>query len=59
VHTLEEICQITDLTMTNPKTKLYRARQRLKVIVENNFAAELVCSNPKQTWTITLSSPTK
>lgn len=41
-HTLEEICQITDLTMTNAKTKLCRARQRLKVIVENNFAAELV-----------------
>jgi DNA-directed RNA polymerase specialized sigma24 family protein len=42
VHTLEEICQITDLTMTNAKTKLCRARQRLKVIVENNFASELV-----------------
>ncbi len=33
-HTLEEICQITSLTMTNAKTKLCRARQRLKLIVE-------------------------
>lgn len=37
-HTLEEICQITNLTMTNAKTKLCRARQRLKVIVENSAA---------------------
>ena len=44
-HTLEEICQITELTMTNAKTKLCRARQRLKVIVENSFTAELVWSN--------------
>lgn len=33
-HTLDEICQITNLTMTNAKTKLCRARQRLKAIVE-------------------------
>lgn len=35
-HTLEEICQITSLTMTNAKTKLCRARQRLKYIMEQN-----------------------
>ena len=40
-HTLDEICQITNLTMTNAKTKLCRARQRLKVIVESKFAMEL------------------
>lgn len=33
-HSLDEICQITDLTMTNAKTKLCRARQRLRTIVE-------------------------
>lgn len=33
-HSLEEICGIMDLTMTNAKTKLCRARQRLKVILE-------------------------
>jgi RNA polymerase sigma-70 factor (ECF subfamily) len=31
---LDEICQITNLTMTNAKTKLCRARQRLKMIIE-------------------------
>ena len=31
---LEEICQIMDLTMTNAKTNLCRARQRLKGILE-------------------------
>ncbi|MFN0176901.1 MAG: RNA polymerase sigma factor [Saprospiraceae bacterium] len=41
-HTLDEICQITSLTMTNAKTKLCRARQRLKVIVESKFATELI-----------------
>ena len=35
-HSLEEICGIMDLTMTNAKTKLCRARQRLKVILEKN-----------------------
>jgi RNA polymerase sigma-70 factor (ECF subfamily) len=29
-NSLDEICQIMDLTMTNAKTKLCRARQRLK-----------------------------
>jgi RNA polymerase sigma factor (sigma-70 family) len=37
-HSLEEICQITDLSMTNAKTKLCRARQRLKSILDTNFA---------------------
>ena len=41
-HTLDEICQITNLTMTNAKTKLCRARQRLKTIVESKYASELV-----------------
>lgn len=40
-HNLEEICQIMDMTMTNAKTKLCRARQRLKVIVEDRFSAEI------------------
>lgn len=31
---LDEICQIMELTMTNAKTKLFRARQRLKTILE-------------------------
>lgn len=37
-HSLEEICQITALTMTNAKTKLCRARQRLKAVMAPNFA---------------------
>lgn len=37
-HNLEEICQIMGLTLTNAKTKLCRARQRLKTILEGNFA---------------------
>lgn len=41
-HTLDEICQITSLTMTNAKTKLCRARQRLKGIVERNFAEAIL-----------------
>lgn len=40
-HNLEEICQIMGMTMTNAKTKLCRARQRLKVIVEGQFANEI------------------
>ncbi|HMX40299.1 MAG TPA: RNA polymerase sigma factor [Saprospiraceae bacterium] len=40
-HSLEEICQIADLTMTNAKTKLCRARQRLKTIMETTYHAEL------------------
>ena len=40
-HSLEEICQITDLTLTNAKTKLCRARQRLKTIMDTKFADEL------------------
>jgi RNA polymerase sigma factor (sigma-70 family) len=33
-QSLDEICTITGLTLTNAKTKLCRARQRLKVIME-------------------------
>jgi RNA polymerase sigma factor (sigma-70 family) len=33
-NSLDEICQIMGLTMTNAKTKLCRARQRLKGILE-------------------------
>ena len=40
-HSLEEICQIMDMTMSNAKTKLCRARQRLKGIVEGRFSAEI------------------
>lgn len=36
-HSLDEICQITDLSMSNAKTKLCRARQRLKSILDTNF----------------------
>jgi len=39
-QSLEEICQVMDLTMTNAKTKLCRARQRLRAIVDTNFATE-------------------
>lgn len=35
-QTLEEICEITGLSLTNAKTKLCRARQRLRLILENN-----------------------
>jgi RNA polymerase sigma-70 factor (ECF subfamily) len=34
-NSLEEICQIMGLTMTNAKTKLCRARQRLKTFLED------------------------
>ncbi|MBK9335806.1 MAG: sigma-70 family RNA polymerase sigma factor [Lewinellaceae bacterium] len=37
---LDEICQIMDLTMTNAKTKLCRARQRLRAIMDANFSTE-------------------
>lgn len=40
-HSLEEICDIMGLTMTNAKTKLCRARQRLKTIVEGKFADQI------------------
>ena len=40
-HSLEEICDIMGLTMTNAKTKLCRARQRLKTIVESKFADQI------------------
>jgi RNA polymerase sigma factor (sigma-70 family) len=34
-HSLEEICTITGLTFSNAKTKLCRARQRLRIILED------------------------
>jgi RNA polymerase sigma factor (sigma-70 family) len=37
-HSLDEICQIMNLTMTNAKTKLSRARQRLKLIMEERYS---------------------
>lgn len=40
-QSLDEICQVMDLTMTNAKTKLFRARQRLKVILEEKFTSEI------------------
>lgn len=40
-QSLEEICTIMDLTMTNAKTKLCRARQRLKIILDEKFAGEV------------------
>lgn len=40
-QTIEEICHITGMTLSNAKTKLCRARQRLKNIIENQFADEL------------------
>ena len=40
-HSLEEICDIMGLTMTNAKTKLCRARHRLKTIVESKFADQI------------------
>ena len=40
-HNLDEICDIMGLSMTNAKTKLCRARQRLKTILEDKFAHEM------------------
>ena len=40
-HSLEEICEVMGLTMSNAKTKLCRARQRLKLILEDKFTAAL------------------
>lgn len=37
-NSLDEICSIMELTMTNAKTKLFRARQRLKTILETSAA---------------------
>ncbi|MBK8556121.1 MAG: RNA polymerase sigma factor [Lewinellaceae bacterium] len=36
-HNLDEICQIMDLSLSNAKTKLCRARQRLKNIVADQY----------------------
>ncbi len=40
-HSLDEICQMMDLSMTNAKTKLCRARQRLKIILDEKFAGQI------------------
>lgn len=40
-QSLDEICDIMGLTMTNAKTKLCRARQRLKSVLDDKFAAEI------------------
>ncbi len=40
-QSLEEICQVMDLTMSNAKTKLCRARQRLKNVLDSRFATEV------------------
>ncbi|MEI6412468.1 MAG: sigma-70 family RNA polymerase sigma factor [Bacteroidota bacterium] len=40
-QSLEEICEIMDLSMSNAKTKLCRARQRLKSIIDDKFAEAL------------------
>ena len=37
-QSLEEICQIMDWTMSNAKSRLCRARQRLKHVLTENFA---------------------
>jgi RNA polymerase sigma factor (sigma-70 family) len=37
-HSLDEICQMMDLSRTNAKTKLCRARQRLKNVVESRYS---------------------
>jgi RNA polymerase sigma-70 factor (ECF subfamily) len=34
---LDEICETMELSNTNAKTKLSRARQRLKIIIERDF----------------------
>lgn len=40
-QSLDEICQVMELTMSNAKTKLCRARQRLKTVLETNFSPEV------------------
>lgn len=37
---LEEICQIMNLTLTNAKTKLCRARQRLRTVLDGGIGVE-------------------
>lgn len=41
-QSLEEICEVMGLTMTNAKTKLCRARQRLKSVLEDKFADQII-----------------
>lgn len=40
-QSLEEICEVMELSMSNAKTKLCRARQRLKVVIDDKFAETL------------------
>ncbi len=40
-QSLEEICKIMDWTMSNAKSRLCRARQRLRQVLEAHFAEEL------------------
>jgi len=40
-QSLEEICKIMDWTMSNAKSRLCRARQRLRQVLEEHFAGEL------------------
>lgn len=40
-QSLDEICQIMDLTLTNAKTKLCRARQRLRTILDKQPSSPL------------------
>lgn len=40
-QSLDEICSVTGLSLTNAKTKLCRARQRLKAILNSQFAETL------------------
>ncbi len=39
-QSLEEICQIMNLTLTNAKTKLCRARQRLRTVLDGGIGVE-------------------
>lgn len=42
MQSVEEIARITDNTTTNVKVRLYRARGRLKEIIETRYRAELM-----------------
>jgi RNA polymerase sigma factor (sigma-70 family) len=41
-QSLDEICEITGMTLSNAKTRLSRARQRLKVIINEQFEGQIV-----------------
>lgn len=40
---VEEICQITDFTASNVKTKLFRARKHFYVVLEKRMKCEMKC----------------